>query len=86
MSLEIQHHPEDGCFRTTVDDHDCILRYRREESTAYMDHVGVPVPVEGRGIASALAGAAVAWARSEGLEVVARCPYVAAWMKRHPDA
>jgi len=86
MSLEIEHHPEEGCFRTRVDGHECILEYRREGSAACMDHVGVPAPVEGRGIASALAGAAVAWARLEGLEVVARCPYVAAWMQRHPEA
>ena len=86
MNLEIEHVPERGCFSTTVDGHRCVLEYRREGSTAFMDHVGVPGPVEGRGIASRLAGTAIAWARSEGLEIVARCPYVAAWMGRHPDA
>ena len=86
MNLEIEHAPEQGFFATTVDGHRCVLDYRLEGSTVFMDHVGVPAPVEGRGIASALTRTAVAWARAEGLEIVARCPYVAAWMGRHPEA
>jgi hypothetical protein len=86
VSLEVEHVPERGRFQATVEGHTCVLEYRRAGSTAFMEHVGVPGPVEGRGIASALTRAAVEWARSEGLEIVALCPYVAAWMRRHPDA
>ena len=86
MSLEVEHVPDRGRFETEVEGHTCVLEYRREGSTALMEHVGVPGAVEGRGIASALTRAAVEWARSEGLEIVALCPYVAAWMRRHPDA
>jgi len=86
MSPEVEHVPDRGRFETRFEGHTCVLEYRREGSTAFMEHVGVPGPVEGRGIASALTRAAVEWARSEGLEIVALCPYVAAWMRRHPNA
>jgi len=86
VSLEVEHVPERGRFQAKVEGHTCVLEYRRAGTTAFMEHVGVPQAVEGRGIASGLTRAAVAWARSEGLEIVALCPYVAAWMRRHPDA
>ena len=69
-----------------MDGHVGVLDYRQEGSAVYMHHVGVPPEVQGRGVAGELTRTAVAWARAEGLEVVARCPYVAAWMRRHPEA
>ena len=86
MSQDIAHSPDQSRFKTSVEGHLCVLDYRLEGSTVFMTRVSVPPPVEGRGIAGALTRKAVAWSRSEGLEIVAACPYVAAWMQRHPDA
>lgn len=83
---DVVHRPGEQRFESTVEGHRCVLRYRLEPGAAVMTHVGVPPPVEGRGIAAALTRTAVAWARSQGLEVVPVCPYVAAWMRRHPGA
>ena len=82
----VSHVPERRRFETTVDGQLCVLDYRVEGRAAFMTHVGVPPPVEGRGIAAELTRTAVTWARSQGLDVVPVCPYVAAWMRRHPDA
>jgi predicted GNAT family acetyltransferase len=86
MSLDIVRSSDPSRFEATVEGHLCVLDYRLEGSTVFMTHVGVPPPVEGRGIAGELTQTAVAWARAEGLEIVAACPYVAAWMGRHPEA
>jgi len=40
---------------------------------------------EGRGIASRLAGAALDDVRARGLLITARCPFIAAYIDRHPE-
>jgi len=45
----------------------------------------VPAAAEGQGHAAALAVAALDFARSEGKSVIPSCPYVAAYIGRHPD-
>ena len=48
-------------------------------------HTEVPPPYEGKGVASALVQGALDQVRAEGSPVVALCPYVNAWMLRHPQ-
>jgi len=48
-------------------------------------HTEVPTQYEGHGVASALVQGALDQVRAEGAEVVALCPYVKAWILRHPD-
>jgi predicted GNAT family acetyltransferase len=40
----------------------------------------------GRGIGSALASGALELVRTAGRRVVPRCPFIADWIHRHPDA
>jgi len=44
----------------------------------------VPQPFRGRGLATALAKAALEAARAEGLRVIAQCPFVRAYLRKHP--
>lgn len=85
MSHPIQHVPESKRFETVVDDQTCVLDYRMDERTMAMTRVYVPPPVEGRGIASRLTRFALDHCREHGLDVIPACPYVAAWIRRHPD-
>lgn len=49
------------------------------------DHTLTPVPLRGRGIASALVERLVADARHEGFKVVPQCPFVVALFDQHAD-
>ncbi len=62
-----------------------VLDYRIEGDTIFLLYVEVPVAEQGRGIAGRLSHAALEFARENGLKVVARCPYIAAYMHRHPE-
>lgn len=83
--MAIRHRPESGRFETEVDGHLAVLSYRRQQGRILVDHVGVPAAVEGRGIAGQLTRHALDWARESDLRVTPICPYVVAWLKRHPD-
>jgi len=62
-----------------------FLRYRLAGNVMSLDHTETPVAARGRGIASQLTRGVLEEARSRGLKVAARCPFVAAYIDRHPD-
>ncbi len=72
-------------FELELDGHRAIAAYQREGGTITFTHTHVPKQIEGRGVGSKLVRAALDAARDEGLKVVAQCPFVAAYIKRHPE-
>ena len=48
-------------------------------------HTETDAELEGRGIGSRLVRWALDDVRSRGLPVTAKCPFVSAWIDRHPD-
>lgn len=83
--LNIQLDREAGRFEAVVEDNTCVLEFTIDGNVISMNHVGVPEPVGGRGIAGQLTRHALDWADGQGLKVRARCPYVARWIERHPE-
>jgi hypothetical protein len=59
--------------------------YRRRNGRIALIHTEVDEALEGRGLGSRLVTAALDDARDEGLEVVPLCPFVASFIKRHPE-
>jgi predicted GNAT family acetyltransferase len=50
-----------------------------------LNHTETPVAARGRGLASRLVAAVLDEARSRGLKVVPRCPFVTAYLAKHPE-
>jgi predicted GNAT family acetyltransferase len=59
--------------------------YHRAGDVLTIMHTEVPKELNGRGIGSALARGILDLARAQGLKVVPVCPFVAAFMDRHPE-
>lgn len=62
-----------------------VLAYSRDDDRLLLTHTEVPEAAEGEGVGSALVAAAFDHARQDGLRVVPICPFVVAWLERHPD-
>ena len=60
-------------------------RYHLRPGTIVFTHTQVSDEYEGQGAGSQLAREALDDARRRGLRVVARCPFIASWIERHPD-
>ena len=73
-------------FESIVDGHLAFLRYEKDGGRIVLAHTEVPSELEGRGVGSALARAALDYARKNDLAVVPRCPFVKAYLERHPQA
>lgn len=74
-----------GRFELNLDGELAVSAYHRRNGTIVFTHTEVPPAFEGKGIGNALARAALDYARSEGLRVVPRCPFIAAFIRRHPE-
>ena len=85
MSYSIIHNEASTRYETEVEGYLCELNYVQTDSVMTMNRVYVPAPVEGRGIASALTQFALDDCDARGLSVIATCPYVFAWIKRHEE-
>lgn len=83
--LTVVDNPEETRFETHVDGHIAFVSYLRRGDTIFFTHTEVPKELEGRGLGSALARAVLERARSERWQVVARCPFIAKYVERHPE-
>jgi predicted GNAT family acetyltransferase len=59
--------------------------YRILDGRVVFLHTETDEAFGGRGIAGALVRGALDEVRARGLRVTAKCPYVRAWIERHPD-
>lgn len=65
--------------------HTAHLDYVRREGRILLVHTEVPDALAGRGLGGKLAKAALDFARASELAVVPKCPFVAAYLVRHPE-
>ena len=62
-----------------------VAEYRRRGDTLVFTHTEVPSAVRGRGLGGRLARAGLEHARATNARVVPQCPFIAAWLARHPE-
>ena len=85
-AVNVQHRPADHRFVAHVDGGEAVLAYQPlSGGTLDLQHTEVPEQARGEGVGDALVRAAITYARQEGVRLVPTCPYVAAWVRRHPD-
>lgn len=62
-----------------------FMNYRLAGDVISLDHTETPVAARGRGLASALVAGVLQIARAHGLKIVPRCPFVRAYLDKHPE-
>ncbi len=72
-------------FELDADGHMAVAYYRLSPGVISFTHTEVPNELSGRGIGSALARGALDIVRAQGLKVVAQCPFISAFMGKHPE-
>ena len=72
-------------FEMDAGDGAAVAYYSLAPGVITFTHTEVPAALRGRGIASRLMRGVLETARADGLKVVPRCSFVAAFMRRHPE-
>lgn len=85
MSYKVVDNTEVQQFEMPVDGGLAFVSYRRRGDEITLYHAEVPAALEGRGLGSELARATLTAVREQGLKVVPRCPFIAAYMRSHPE-
>jgi predicted GNAT family acetyltransferase len=71
-------------FEIPIDGETAFLSYERRPRELVLVHTEVPEALRGRHLAETLVETALDAARREGLQVVAVCPFVRAYLRKHP--
>jgi predicted GNAT family acetyltransferase len=77
---------EKARFEVTIDGQTAVLYYERTPHSLVLVHTEVPPPIRGRHVADVLAKAAIDRAHADGLQIVAVCPFVKAYLRKHPGS
>jgi uncharacterized protein len=85
MDSEITNNAAASRYETVVDGITAYAAYTVADDVVTFTHTIVPEELGGRGIASRLIRHALDDVRSRGLKVVPRCPFVAAYIEKHPE-
>jgi len=72
-------------FEMGAGDDAAVAYYSLAPGVITLTHTEVPTALRGQGIASRLTRGVLEAARAQGLKVVPRCSFVAAFMSRHPE-
>ena len=75
LHLIIHHDPEKGRFEIRIDGVTAVTEYIDKNHVMVFTHTEVPPELEGRGLASRLARAALEYAKWTNKKVMALCPY-----------
>jgi uncharacterized protein len=84
MEVIIEHHEEDQEFIAQLPEGEGELAYSLpKENIMDIQHTYVSENVRGEGIAEQLAKTALEYARKKQWKVIATCPFVSLYVKRH---
>lgn len=84
-NLKIENDQAAQRWEAHVDQYVAVAEYRRRGNTIFFIHTEVPHELEGQGVASKLIKTALDDASAQHLAVVPFCPFVAGYIRRHPD-
>ena len=85
METEIKNNTASQQFETTVNDKTAFITYNLRPGILTVLHTEVPKALKGQGIASALSKFALDYIAAEKLQLVPLCPYMQAFLKKHPE-
>lgn len=84
--LTIRDEPEVSRYTAWLGDEPAgFVEYRLLPGRRILLHTEVPPAFEGHGIAGELARFVLDAARAAGTRVTPKCPFISAWLERHPE-
>ncbi|MDL2252285.1 N-acetyltransferase [Odoribacter sp. OttesenSCG-928-J03] len=85
MIHSVQHLGDDSEFRLTIDGETASVVYEIMGSQMAILHTIVPVPLQNKGVGSALIKAALDYCQQSNLRVDPVCPFAKAYIARHRE-
>ena len=85
-NLEVKNNQSKSRFEAILDGKTAFIQYRKEADGALnLFHTEVPEEFEGKGVGSRLVKNTLEQIKDGNLKVNPSCPFVAAYIERHPE-
>ncbi|MGO4715763.1 GNAT family N-acetyltransferase [Bradyrhizobium sp. 2TAF24] len=84
MSADVVNNTDKHRFELTVEGHMAATYYDIKAGVITFIHTEVPKELGGKGVGSRLVKGALDQVRRDGLKVVPQCPFVKAYIEKHP--
>jgi uncharacterized protein len=86
MAIVVSNNPDRSRYEVLVDGKVAgFAQYRRTSDVINFYHTEVDPAFEGQGLGSKLAKGALDDVRASGVRAIATCPFISAYIKRHPE-
>ncbi len=85
MSAAVRDNPALSRFELEANGVTAVSYYTLAGGVMTFTHTEVPPQARGTGIASRLIAGALEAARARGLKIAVRCPFVGAYLDKHPE-
>lgn len=72
-------------FELVIDQVKAKIEYDLQKDRIFLLHTEVPQALAGRGVGNAIVEKALQYIDANNLKLVPLCPFVAAFLKKHPD-
>lgn len=84
-NIEVVNNPDARRFEVSLNGKLAKIQYLLTNHLIVFTHTEVPPEFEGMGIAGKMAKVALDYARDAGIQVQPLCPFIAAYIRRHPE-
>lgn len=83
--IDVVHNEERKRFQVKKDGYIAESEYILTKKRIIFTHTEVPQALENQGIGAALAKTGLSYARTNELSVMPLCPFIASYMRKHPE-
>ena len=83
--LKLAKNTANSRFELLVENQTAFIDYKERSKKIYLIHTEVPSALEGKGVSSALIEKTLTYIEQYGYKLVALCPAVVAFIRRHPE-
>jgi predicted GNAT family acetyltransferase len=82
---DVVNNPAQHRYEIVVDGYLAATYYKLSDGVITFIHTEVPKELGGKGVGSQLIKGALDQVRAEGLKVIPQCPFVKAYIDKHPE-
>lgn len=72
-------------FEMTIHDDTAFIEFAEDNNILTFIHTEVPESLQGKGVGSAIIEKSLSYAKANGFGIKPICPFVHAYLKRHPE-
>ncbi|MBZ0298862.1 MAG: N-acetyltransferase [Anaerolineae bacterium] len=83
--MDVRNNPAENRFEVVLKGDVAVVEYMIAGTNIIFTHTEVPRAFEGMGVGSKMAYVALEYAKAEGYKVQALCPFIAAFVGKHPE-